>query len=114
MKTVMDRKKLLGIVKHNRQEHAKTYKEAREAYRQKGIELLQKLITKLEAGEDIKPYLNLPIPEDHTEDYDRTIEMLEHDVREQIELEENEFSQYVLDNWAWKQNWLTTTASYIQ
>lgn len=114
MKTVIDKEKLLGIVKQNREKHAATYKEARKAYKEKGMDILQKLIAKLDNGENIRPYLNLPTPEDHTGDYDRTIEMLKHDVREQIELEENEFNQYVLDNWSWKQEWLNTTASYIQ
>lgn len=114
MKTVMDKEKLISIVRHNRDEHAATYREAREAYREKGVSLLEKLIVKLKDGENIRPYLNLPTPENHTDDYDRTIEMLEHDVRDQIELEENEFRQYVLDQWSWKENWLTSTLSYIQ
>lgn len=114
MKTVMDKIKLLEIVKRNREEHAATYQGAREAYKERGVELLQSLIAKLESGENIRPYLNLPIPEDHTEDYDRTVEMLEHDMRDQIELEEHEFTQYVLDQWSWKESWLSTTASYIQ
>lgn len=113
MKTVMEKKELLKVITKNRELHKQVYKEAKKAYQKKGIKLLNALKSKLEAGETIRPYIDLLIPEDHTDEYDRAIEMLKYDVREQIELEESEFSRFVLDSWEWKEAWLTTTASYV-
>jgi hypothetical protein len=58
-------------------------------------------------------YISLPMPEDHTDDYERAIKMLDLDVREDIELTEQEFAQYVLDDWGWKDQWTTTNSAYL-
>lgn len=114
MKTVIEKQRLLDIIRANRTKHNDTYEAAKTAYAEKGVELLKKLIQKLEKGETLRPYLNLPEPENHVDDYDRAIQMLELDSRDTIELNEQEFRQFVQDEWDWKQNWLTSTSSYVE
>lgn len=113
MKTVIEKNKLLDIIKTNREEHIDTYSAAVVAYAEKGVDLLERLIKKLKAGEIIRNYLELPAPEDHTDEYDRAIRMLELDSRDAIELNEQEFRQFVQDDWDWKQSWISSTRSYV-
>lgn len=114
MNTVIEKKKLLDIIRANKTEHRDTYEAAKKAYKQKGIELLERLIGRLRDGNTLKPHLDLPIPEDHTEDYDRAIQMLVLDSRENIELNEQEFRQFVQDEWDWKRQWQFSTSSYVE
>ncbi len=53
------------------------------------------------------------MPEDHTRDYDRRIKMYEMDIDDTIEMTEQEFAQYVLDDWGWKQAWTTSNTAYL-
>lgn len=38
---------------------------------------------------------------------------MEMETRSQIELTEEEFAQYVMDDWRWKGQFAATTASYL-
>ena len=51
-------------------------------------------------------------PQDQTADYDRAIRMMEMSEDEIIEISELDFECYVLDNWAWKKNFLISNMGY--
>jgi hypothetical protein len=59
-----------------------------------------------------KVFVQLPMPEDHSRDYERVIEMLEWSQDETLELDESEFSTYVLDQWGWQEGFAQTYAMY--
>lgn len=51
-------------------------------------------------------------PVSYEENYDRVIAMLEWSTDETIDLDQNEFEQYVRDNWLWKQAFNITASLY--
>jgi len=70
------------------------------------------MIVRLKKGKTVDQYINLPVPVDHTLEYDRVIKMIELDTREEITLNENEFAQFVMDDWQWKREWVGTVSNY--
>lgn len=112
MNVVVNKTELLNVLRENRDAHRAIFLEALEAYKEKSIELLEKQIQNLEKGKFPIRYSNLLIPEDHTEDYNRIISMLQMDIRKEFKLEENDYASYVLDDWQWKAAWLSNTLSY--
>lgn len=107
------RNELLQTVKENRDEHRAVFEKAQEGYRAKAIELLDQRLEEARQGGQIDTSFSLPVPQDHTADYDRVIKMLEMSVDEQIELDEDYFAQYIMDDWSWKRQFVTTNAFYM-
>jgi len=113
MKSVMKVKKLIEILEKNKEEHRADFLEAVEGYKKEAIKTLETQIEKVKGNKKLpKVYVNMPIPEDHTSDYERIIRLLQLDDRPSIELEEFEFTQYVMDDWGWKNEWISNTLSY--
>lgn len=113
MKTVTVRKEdLLERVEANRARHRDIFEKALEGYRNRAVELLEEHIERIRDGKVEKVHVILPRPEDHTDDYDRVIEMINMSVDDELELDEREFSQYVQDNWMWKNEFLAMSATY--
>jgi hypothetical protein len=52
-------------------------------------------------------------PENHTEDYDRVLAMLDFSDTDQITLTQGDFRNYVLDEWDWKTRWNLSNAKYL-
>ncbi|HLP82099.1 MAG TPA: hypothetical protein VK141_08975, partial [Nitrosomonas sp.] len=109
MRTVkIERTKLLKEVIKNRANHKKEYDEAMQGYRELVIEALSEKLEDAKKHEDITHYIDLDRPENHLREYDRVIRMLEMSVDKVIELQANEFAQYVTDEWSWKESFVTT------
>src|SRR5574337_330481 len=82
----VDKAKLLKIIKKNRAEHRGAFEEAQKTFREVAIKALDQ---QLKDARDGKPFqlrnlMVLEAPEDHTADYDRSIQMLEMSVEKQI------------------------------
>jgi hypothetical protein len=94
---------LIKTLKKNRETHAAEYSEAKDGYRVKVIEALEKALAKAKKGAEINAYpLNeLHVPSKHTDEYDRVIEMLAMTSDTDVCLTQEEFTQYVQDNWRW-------------
>ena len=105
-KTVMSRVDLVNKLRANRAQHAKMFEEARGGYCTAAAEACDKLIAEFDAGKAVAIQVPLVPPEDHTEDYDRIIRMLECTKQEEITLDEEQFSCYVDDDWGWLKRWL--------
>ena len=71
-------------------------------YRDKAIKILADHIERIKANAPEKVAVSLPMPEDHSEDYELAIAMLEWSRDDHLELSDSEFSQYVMDNWGWQ------------
>lgn len=130
MKEVNVRKDdLLEVLKENREKHYDLYEKALKGYKDKvreelndalerARERVDEYLTKVEAGQvlDISLYVgpraNLPMPKEHTEDYDRAIKMVEMSVDDTLELTEVEFAELVMDDWGWKSQFIQTSTSY--
>lgn len=107
----INKEKLKAEVKANRDDHRELFEEALEGFREKAIANLEARIQEIRDGGQISLYLDLQQPEDHTDDYDRVLEMLEFEVEETVTLTEQEFAQYVQDNWGWKNAFAATYTS---
>lgn len=103
---------LIAKIKENRAEHRAIFLEAVEGYKKRGVELLEEHIAKIKKGDIERVYVTMPVPEDHTSDYDRVITMLEMSVDEEVPIDENSFASYVMDDWAWKQSFLASNSEY--
>jgi hypothetical protein len=127
----MSKEVLLGAVKENKERHVALYNEAVTDYKTKSLELLAVKQKEFKATADAlkkkvensdKPVLlTLPhsllnvsevkFPTSHEKDYDKIIRMLELSVDEQITLSDQDFEQYVLDQWSWKGEFETVFSS---
>lgn len=110
---VVKKEDLLNKVRVNRDAHRDIFLRAQEKYREAIIAELDRMLEDARSGRKISRFISLPEPEDHTEDYDRAIGMLEMELRGEIELTETDFAIYVLDQWAWRKAWASSTASYL-
>lgn len=105
---------LLNTVKDNRGRHEAEYKQAMVGYRQEVIEGLQKALDEAQSGGELKTSLWLSEPISEVKSYEKVIAMLEMSTDEEVTLSQSEFSQYVLDDWTWKELASTTNARYIK
>jgi len=111
METIRVKKaELLKLIVENREKHEKAYKEAIKAYRVQCADLLQKELAKTINGEEFKMHFQVDRPESHLVDYDMAIGMLNFTVDDIIELNHDEYAQYVNDDWNWKRRF---HASYM-
>ena len=103
MRTVtVKRQKLLDTLRVNREKHIADYTEAREGYVKRAIASMQKNLKAAKNGGEVKTVIDLPVPVSFASNYDVAIAMLEWSEDLTIELDQNEFEQYVRDNWVWK------------
>lgn len=107
----IEKNKLQEAVQKNRDAHRGEFEKACEDYKGACVHYLEKQIEQVKAGVIVEQYMRIPQPEDHTEDYDRILRMLEMSEDEIIELNEPEFAQYVMDDWGWKGNFYASSAT---
>lgn len=113
MESVVVRKnEILQAIEKNREKHRAIFEEAVEGYKTRAVEMLEDHIERIKNGKLERVYVVLPEPSDHTADYDRAIAMLKMHVPAEIEIDTNSFANYVLDDWHWKREFLTTNAAY--
>ena len=105
---------LVDTIKANMESHRETYKTAVEEFKRQQTVLLEELLEKARLGKpfDRMALSRMQIPEDHTDDYKLALEMLAHDEREVITLQQHEYRQYMRDEWEWRGRWAANTASY--
>ena len=104
--------RLLEILKVNKKRHSDAVNELMVAYREKVIEELDKALTAAREGKVIITDLNLVRPLNMTKYYDRAIGMLEMTVDTEIDIAQEEYSNYVLDKWHWSSSVLSSSSSY--
>lgn len=104
---------LLTKLQTNRQEHREIFKKAQAAYREQMIEELDRALREARQGGKIVRGFTLPVPEDHTDDFDTAIEMLGWELEDEVELGLHEFKQYVQNEWGWQRSFHSNTVSYV-
>lgn len=114
MKNVSVKKEtLLRKIKENLKKHMKDYKEAMKGYKKEAIIVLNKMLVDVRKGKKINSFLELKTPEHHKNDYERVIGMLEMHEGELIELSDQDYRIYLMDQWDWKHSFDMNTKSYI-
>lgn len=96
----------------NRKEHRAKFVAAQKGYRARVIEILDARLVDAREGRDIDLHFRMPVPEDHTADYDREIKMLDMEVGDTVVVEMHLFDQLVMDRWSWSGAFAATSAIY--
>lgn len=109
----INKNELRERVQQNRNKHRALYEEAREGYYKQVEKFFKEQLKRVRAGEDFVSYFNDPVPEDHTDDYDNVLDMLDMALGANITLSNQEFRQYVRDDWGWKTTFTATTSTYL-
>ena len=114
MKTIMVQKGVvLETLEKNRVLHLKEYKEAMKNWAEMAITQLKDEIKELENHpEDANLYFNLQKPESHVDDYDKAIGMMKFEVRDEVEITEEDYSRFFLDEWNWSDGFKHLTTVY--
>ena len=109
----VDKDRLMLALEQNRSSHTAQYQKARAGYITVTTEQVRGYLNRLLDGELLeRAFLPSP-PEDHTPDYDDAIEMMAWAQDEFIELTQGQFKQYVMDDWGWKDQWMTSNTAYL-
>jgi len=115
LEITVTKEKLLGILLENRDEHALVYEEAVAGYHDACLKRLEEEKARLLARKDpIEVRIHLPVPQDHTKDYDRLIKMIEISEDTEFDLNEQQAANYIMDEWHWTNQWLASNAGYSE
>lgn len=113
MQTIMVHKeKLLEVLRKNREGHRKIFEEALDGYRKEVVKRLDEQLARAKAGKRVYLAFQIVEPQNQTKDYDRAIGMLEMSIDDEISLSESDFRNYVMDDWNWKHQFLSSNAMY--
>lgn len=111
-KVTVEKAALAAAIQENRAKHRAIFLEAVEGYRSAQMREMEKGITRLKAGKSLDGFRYLPVPQDHTRDYDRVLRMLEMHAQPTIDVSQEDFAKYVMDDWQWRREFLNTSANY--
>jgi hypothetical protein len=109
---IVDKAKLLAILKTNRERHKAVFDEAVAGYKAQATRLLKEHLLRVQRGRNVRVHVVLTQPVNQTRSYDRVIGMLEMAIANEVELSEEDYQQYVMDDWSWKEDFLTSNAQY--
>ena len=113
MTTKVNRTDLLTKLLENLAEHKKIVEEAQEGYLEELKKTLRSRLEQIETDGTKKTfYLQIIAPEDHSEVYENSIEMLRWNEDEYVVLEADEFRQLVRNEWDWMEGFLAENAKY--
>jgi hypothetical protein len=108
----LDKKVLIAKLTENRDNHRAVFIEALEGYHKAVVKALETQLADAKAGRKYQPNVALPVPQDHTADYNQALDLLQMSLDDELVLTAREFSQYVRDDWGWKPDFITTASSY--
>lgn len=103
---------LKDILTANRDAHRAKFLKAQEAYRARAVEELDRSLNDARQGRAIRLAISLPVPEDHTSDYDREIRMLDLHQGDTVTLQSHEAEMFVMDRWQWTPRVSASNAAY--
>lgn len=109
---IVNKDELVEKVRANREKHQAIFDEAVTGYQKQAVQLLEDHIKRIRDGDMVEVYVRLPRPVNQLKDYDRVLAMLEMHLEDEIEVGEDDFASYVMDDWGWKQNFLASNAAY--
>lgn len=114
MTTTIKRKKLLEILRKNRDKHLKVFEEAWKGYHEAVVDELEHALADARSGKQIFRQTRLVQPLNQTREYDAAIRMLELNTADEVSLEEREFNQLVMDRWSWAKQFSASTSAYVK
>lgn len=116
MRTVKVKKsELVSTLKTNSDVHVREFNKAMEGYWRTAEREVEKLLDRVRNKRWDQPYqiaVSLTRPECHLDEYNTALEMLEWSTEDEVELTQQEFKQFVQDEWSWKEAFAQTTQMY--
>jgi hypothetical protein len=103
---------IIQRLRENRKKHEEIYAEAVVGYQKKAITMLEERLEKVKANPLEHTSVPLSVPQNHLKEYDRTILMVDQCLDVELELDEQEYSQYIQDNWTWTRTFLSSNSGY--
>src|SRR4051812_43382189 len=118
---LVGRRKLLGTLRANRDQHVEDYEEAVKGWRVKCSEAWRKFAkkaqeqaTRIATGKAMlmldTPHM--PKPTNFKKAYDQVIGMLELSVEDNVKLDAKDYERYVRDQWEWSESFNNATTTY--
>jgi anion-transporting ArsA/GET3 family ATPase len=125
-KVTLNKKELLEKIVENRTKHIQEYNEVVKEYQVTAQLVLEEKFKEVEKefyrlAKEVaeKPIpitaevnVSLTPPISHEKEYNEIIMLFQMEINENVELDSNEFSQYVMDNWKWQQDLKNTRTFY--
>ena len=108
---------LIRRLQENRDQHREQFEKGLELYRKAVVQELEEQLARARRNESVARFSVLNQPEDHTENYNHAIELLDMSLDDEVELTAEEFAQYVRDDWGWKRQFadaLRGTRTYLE
>jgi hypothetical protein len=105
---------LFNILTENRAKHRQIFEAAVVKYHEAALGILNEHIEQImrQPKNPVEVYTRLPVPEDHTADYDRVLRMIELHTGDTLTISEARYREYVDDEWGWSRAWAGNTAAY--
>jgi len=114
MKTIkVSKSSLLYHLKANLLKHQDVYEQAMEGYRKQLAKELKAKLKLALSGKDVSHTIETVRPVSYEKQYIAVITQLDWSLDEEIELDHQEFQQYVQDEWGWKSLFNTSVSGYI-
>ncbi len=88
---------LIAKITENKEKHIKEFEEAKEAYVIEANKQIEKAKKELDGG-SFEIFIKLTTPVNRAEEYDKVIGMFTWEVKEEIELTQSEFNDYIYDD----------------
>lgn len=117
------RDELLNVLRKNREQHIKEYKDACAGYREAALKRIDEIfadvrgtIIRLKEGQTVSVIglqFGLHVPVSHEKAYDQIIRMMEMSVDQEITLTCSQFGCFVMDDWEWKEQWSASNSTYL-
>jgi hypothetical protein len=104
---------LIIALERNKSNHVATYERAWEKYREAVLAEAARQLDEFKAGKGTRIMVGLTPPSNHENDYEIVLGLLKMSTESTVTLSDNDFRQYVLDDWDWKQQWATVNSSYL-
>jgi len=111
---LVSKDELLAVLRANRDNHRAVFLQAQEGFRERAIAELDRSLADARAGNEVRLAVHLPEPQDHTEDYDREIRMLEMHQEPTVTIRAQLFDQIVMDRWGWSGTFNATNSAYLR
>lgn len=108
----VNKARLLGVLQENRIKHKENFTLAMRGYRAAMVQELEKKLAAAREDKDVDHSIKLPRPEDHTEDYDRAIQIVEWSEGDEFTVSVREFESFVNDRWSWSDHFAFTNSIY--
>ena len=109
---MVNKANLIEKIKANKAAHIKAYAKAVIAYKKEALRQLAELTKNAKAG-IMMIKLNLTTPIDNSKAYDATLEMFGWDTKDEVELTQKEFNEYVRDETAIAQQAMLSNSMYL-